>query len=489
MRAGAVEQRLVEVRERNAVAGLVGSSRLMLPSSPRNGRAAACTGRPCWGHASRGLAPARARADGAVPAAPPLAPRRHRRDVDRLVGRPGGGAARRQGGHRRSVGRGRPGRDRLVGGGRWPPSPSSSSGSPTPAGTCSRRSPPISRRPAQRPVRAAPAPRRRLPRPVAVGPAAVEGHDRPGDRAPLHRLRRGVLRAHRRAGGGHLRDPAHPPRAAGAAHLRRRGAGHRAVPAVRAPLLRRRPRHPGPDRRPHDHDRGGCPRHPGAQGVRARTGGLRRLRRTVPAPLRHPARPHPAPHPLRVGARHDPEPHPHARAAGRRPGRRVRRADPRRARRLRLLRADARVPARDPGVDHGPRRRGGDRRRARLRGLRHRAAHRRPAGRHRHRRRRRRRRDPLRVGVVPVPGQRAAGAARASTSRSIPARRSPSSARPDAARRRWSPSSLASTTPPPAASPSTATTCATSPSTACAATSGSPSRSRRCSRPRSARTC
>ena len=42
------------------------------------------------------------------------------------------------------------------------------------------------------------------------------------------------------------------------------------MPAVRARLPRDRPPHPGPDRRPHDHDRGSRQGHPRAQGVRPR---------------------------------------------------------------------------------------------------------------------------------------------------------------------------------------------------------------------------
>ena len=88
-----------------------------------------------------------------------------------------------------------------------------------------------------------------------------------------------------------------------------------------------------------------------------------------------------------------------------------------------------------------------------------------------------------------LPRWRADGACAASTSRSIPARRSRSSARPAPARRRSRRCSPASTTRRPARCASTGTTCATSRCAACARRSGSRSRSRRCSRRACARTC
>ena len=71
-----------------------------------------------------------------------------------------------------------------------------------------------------------------------------------------------------------------------------------------------------------------------------------------------------------------------------------------------VVRVDAHVPARDPGVDHGPGRRSRDRGEPGLRGLRHRARDQGPGGRGRSPSRGRR--GPLRGGVVPVPQQRVA---------------------------------------------------------------------------------
>ncbi len=73
-----------------------------------------------------------------------------------------------------------------------------------------------------------------------------------------------------------------------------------------------------------------------------------------PGDPRHPDRAHQAAHPLRVGARRRSPPHAHSRAPGWGAGRGFGQPQPRRPRRLRVLRADADVPARDPGLDHGP---------------------------------------------------------------------------------------------------------------------------------------
>ena len=218
---------------------------------------------------------------------------------------------------------------------------------------------------ARRPLRAAAAPRRRLPRPLAVGPAPVARHDRPQRHPALHRLRRHLLRAHPRAGAGDLR------RAPASCTCRSRCS--RSRPRSRCSCCATgssavhgdRPPHPGPDRRPHHHDRGGRQGHPRPQGVRPRRRVVRRLpgrgrrRSTTPrwsgSGSTRASSGCSALIPnltltvvllagvLAVGVG---RPHP------RRPGR------------LRVLRADAHVPARDPGVDHGAGRRGRERRRA-----------------------------------------------------------------------------------------------------------------------------
>ena len=148
------------------------------------------------------------------------------------------------------------------------------------------------------------------------------------DHPALRRLRRGLLRPHHRAGGRDLRGPARASRAAGAAHVRRRHPRRVAVPPLRAAVPRDRPPHPGPDRRPHDHDRGGRQGHPRPQGVRPWPGGVRRLRAPGHRDPRHPDRAHHAAHPVRLGARRHPEPHAHGGAARRRARGRARAASP-----------------------------------------------------------------------------------------------------------------------------------------------------------------
>ena len=136
------------------------------------------------------------------------------------------------------------------------------------------------------------------------------------------------------------------------------------------------------------------------------------------------------------------------------------RPHPRRPRRLRLLRPDARVPARDAGLDHGAGRGGRERRGPDLRGVRHRADHRGPSRRGRARRRRARR-HPLRGRVVHLRGQRPHRAAAASTSPWRPGETSRSSAPPARARRPSPRCSRGCTTRPSGGSRSTGTTSAT----------------------------
>ena len=335
-----------------------------------------------WGCAAEGVAQSRPVTGLAVHAAVPPAPRRHHRDVGALVRRAGLAAADREGGDRRSA------RATAT-------APASCAGAAVAvrARAVRDRARVLSPHPARdrrdrardgaarRPLRAPPAPRRRLPRSMAVGPAAVARDDRPLDRPPLRRFRRHLLRADHGPGG--RRSSACCWCSTCPLALLTFVA---AIPVVslcrrfEQRVLRDRAAHPGPDRRPHDHDRGGGQGHPRAQGVRPGSRGVRRLRRAVPPRSTTTSSTRIRLHTrfvwvlgvipnltltavllagvLSVGSG---------------------RLTPRRARRVRVVRADAHVPARDPRLDHGPGRGGRDRRRARLRGVRHRAHHRRPA--------------------------------------------------------------------------------------------------------------
>ena len=133
-------------------------------------------------------------------------------------------------------------------------------------------------------------------------------------------VRRGLLRDHRDRGDRDLRVAARAS-TCGSALLTIATAIPvlAAVPAVRAQLPRGRARHPGPDRRPHDDDRGSGPRHPRDQGVRPRP---TRCSRRYDAQCRElhddRARARPHPHAVHLGARAHPEPHAHGGAARRR---------------------------------------------------------------------------------------------------------------------------------------------------------------------------
>ena len=175
-----------------------------------------------WAHGCSGAPLARAVAHAAVPGPVPPPHHLHRHQLDRLQRRDGRRPAHRQGGHRRPGGRRRPRRD--------PPLVPARRGHRAGRGVPRLRATGPAHRavhrprdePPRRPLRPAAAPRRGLPRPLAVGPAPVARDDRPQRDAALHRLRRHLLRADPRAGRRHLRHPRVPPRAARAAHLRRR---------------------------------------------------------------------------------------------------------------------------------------------------------------------------------------------------------------------------------------------------------------------------
>ena len=188
---------------------------------------------------------------------------------------------------------------------------------------------------AQRPLRPAAAPRRRVPRPLAVRPAPVPRHDRSQRHTAVRRLRGHLLHPHRRAGAGDLRGPPRAPPLPRSGRVRRHDPGPHPLPPVRAAVHGGRPAHPGPDRRPHDDDRGGRQGHPRPEGVRAGRRGLRRLPGPGADDPRHPDGAHHAPHAVRVGPRAHPQPHADPRPARGGAGRGLGRAHPRRPGRLR----------------------------------------------------------------------------------------------------------------------------------------------------------
>ena len=237
--------------------------------------------------------------------------------------------------------------------------------------------------------------------------------------------------------------------------------GRVALDALREGLRRRVAAGPGRAGRPGHPRRGGRGRHPGDQVVRPQRSTSRSS--TTPRRQQLHGTSHgqgPAGRPVLDLPRDDPQPRRRGRAAARRHRRRPGRPDARRAGRLHHADAVAgvagRLARRDPGDGPG----GDDRRRPHLRDLRHRARHRRPAG----RRDRRAPRGHLRFEHVDFafPDGPTSRCCATSTSTSSPARRSRSSAPPARARppsRRWC---RACTTSPPAGSPSTASTSATS---------------------------
>ena len=235
-----------------------------------------------WGHGCSGAPLARAVAHAALPGPVPPAHHLHRHQLDRLERRDGGGPAHREAGHRRPGGRRRPRRDPPVVAPRRRHRAGRGVPRLRPADPAHRAVHRARDEPPRRPLRPAPAPRRGLPRPLAVGPAPVARDDRPQRDPALHRVRRHLLRADPRAGGRHLRGPrraAHPARPA---HLRRRDPGADPLPPVPAALHGDRPPHPGPDRRPHHHHRGGRQGHPRAQGLRPRRRVVRQATRPRP---------------------------------------------------------------------------------------------------------------------------------------------------------------------------------------------------------------
>ncbi len=105
-------------------------------------------------------------------------------------------------------------------------------------------------------LRPAPAPRRRFPRPVAIGAAALARELRHLTDPSLRRVRRHLLGDRRARGDRDLCAAAASRRAARPPHDRDGRPGGHPVSPVRTPLPHRRTRHPGPDRRPDDDDRG-----------------------------------------------------------------------------------------------------------------------------------------------------------------------------------------------------------------------------------------
>ena len=269
-------------------------------------------------NASGGIAAARLVAHSAVPA-PLRAP--HDGDrvlVDHVVGLPSRVAPHREDRHRRAAPRRRPARHRDVGTGGRRAGRARHRHGLRPALPARRRGDGARDAPARRPLRAPATARRRVPRPMAVRSAAVARHHRPRDRPTVHRLRRGVLRAHRHPGRGDLRHPADAARRPRVAHVRRDDSGAPALPALRARLPR--------VVRDIQDQTGDLTTtiEEGARGIRV----LKAFGRWGEAYDAYNAQStklydtqikrDQAAHQVRVGARHHPEPHADRRAAGRR---------------------------------------------------------------------------------------------------------------------------------------------------------------------------